>query len=59
MRFISGLDMASGLLRSTLSFVLSDSTFTGVLEKSKLSLQQTESLIKKVSEERIILLFNL
>ena len=43
--------MASGLLRSMLSFVLTDSTFTGVSERSKVSLQQTEGLIKKVSEE--------
>ena len=43
--------MASGLLRSMLSFVLTDSTFTGVSERRKLSLQQTESLLKKVSEE--------
>ena len=46
--------MASGLLRSTLSFVLTDSTFTGVSERSKVSLQQTEGLIKKGSEETYI-----
>ena len=48
--------MASGLLRSMLSFVLTDFTFTGVSEKKKseISLQQTESLFKKVSEEAYI-----
>ena len=46
--------MASGLLRSMLSFVLTDSTFTGVSERSKVSLQQTKGLIKKVSEEAYI-----
>ena len=54
MRFISDSDMASGLLRSMLSFVLTDSTFTGVSERSRISLQQTDSLIKKVSEEAYI-----
>ena len=37
-----------------LSFVLTDSTFTGISERSKVSLQQTEGLIKKVSEEAYI-----
>ena len=44
--------MASDLLRSMLSFVLTDSTFTGVSERSKVSLQQTENFIKKVSGPR-------
>ena len=43
--------MASGFLRSVLSFVLTDSTFTGASERSKLALGQTEGLIKKVTEE--------
>ena len=43
--------MASGLLRSMLSYILTDSTFTGISERSKLALQQTEDLLKKVSEE--------
>ena len=43
--------MASGLLRSALSFVVTDSTFTGVSERSRLALKQTEDLIKKVSED--------
>ena len=43
--------MASGLLRSMLSYILTDSTFTGVSKRSKLALQQTEDLLKKVSEE--------
>ena len=43
--------MASGLLRSKLSFILTDSTYTGVSERSKLALKQTEDLIKKVSED--------
>ena len=43
--------MASSLLRSTLSFVVTDYTFTGVSETSKLALQQTEELIKKTSKD--------
>lgn len=38
-------------MRSVLSFVLTDSTFTGASERSKLALGQTEGLIKKVTEE--------
>ena len=48
------LSMASGLLRSMLSYILTDSTFTGVSERSKLALQQTEDLLNKVSEEAYI-----
>ena len=43
--------MARGLLRSALSFAVTDSTFTGVSERSKLALQQTVDLIKNVSED--------
>ena len=39
--------MASGLLRSMLSYILTDSTFTRVSERSKLALQQTEDLLKR------------
>lgn len=37
-----------------LSFVLTDSTFTGVSERSRIALGQTEGLIKKVTEEAYI-----
>ena len=37
-----------------LSFVLTDSTFTGFSKRSKVFLKQTEGLIKKVSEEAYI-----
>lgn len=46
--------MASGLLRSMLTYVLSDSTFTGVSERSKVALQQTDERLKKVSEETYV-----
>ena len=41
-------------MRSMLSFVPKDSTFTRVSVRSKLALQQTEFLIKKVTEEAYI-----
>ena len=49
-----GTEMASHFLRSMLSFILVDSTFTGVSERSRIALGQIEGLIKKVTEEAYI-----
>ena len=43
--------MASGFLRASLCFVIDDSTFTGISERSKLALEQTKEVIRKTSEE--------
>jgi hypothetical protein len=40
--------MANGLLRSMLSFILTDFTFTGVSERSKISTADTKSYQKSV-----------
>ena len=47
-----GRAMASGLVRSALSNILTDSTFTGIYERSKVSCEQVIALHDKVAEDR-------
>ena len=49
--------MASGLVRSTLSNILTDYTFTGTSERSKVSCQQVIALLDKVAEDSYCDLF--
>ena len=46
-----GKEMASGLVWSALSNILTDSTFTGTSEGSKVSCEQVIALLDKISED--------